>query len=1167
MSSKRSCSKSNKKGFTLVELLAVVAILGIVSVIAIGAYNGISNRSKQKAYDSKVSQIETSAAKWARENNIDRTTSISVNKLVVEGYLTADEATENGLSIIKNPKTNENMICKMIEISYKNGEIQTKFIDSKDNCTLAEQALNDTKIKVIAYQKGVTGTAAALNPNSNNILPWTNKAVSLVVSSDAYKDEAQNSRETNPIVSTSFDFSGNSNEKKVIIDNSNPSNKKSNVYSGKAYVDNPDAYYNVFNVDASIILDSNVVVTYRFKDGTTKSRTINVRIDKEEATASVIAESDWVTNTQKVIVKIDDGNGSGARRFYVGVGNAYNAPGVEKVELCDSNGKNCKYEKEYSAPSVGEYNIWTEDMVGNISVNPKNKISVNNVDTSVPSCYFDNIGTMGQNNWYVTAVTPRMHTSTAGISGLYYGISKGTNNPNYKNYVGYNAVGTSTAAKINNDTQGQDYTCYVKSLAGNEAKKTSTIKVDTTPPTITVSPTKQETYVKSQKITITAKDAISGLGNNSKIEYAWSKDKQNEPTVWESIAIPGTENVGDKGPTGDKEVTITGQGMTGEYYLWIKKGTISDVAGNSSVGKNGKSISYGPFKFDNTAPECELKAEGKKGDNDWYTGNVEISFKSTSDVGSGVKSYGINSTTGSKTASLTSDTSSKTYTGYIEDKAGNKSSCSIIVKRDTESPSCELQATGTKGDDGWYKSDIKVSFKSATDTKSGVDKKGINGIDKDDTLDVYTETDTKGETYTGHVKDKAGNTGTCKATYKIDKTAPSCSIKISSGTLGNNYWYVSDNVTIEFDGKVTDARSGVSGYGLSSDGKANYKDNKITHTADTTGITYIGYAIDKAGNTTTCGSVTFKKDSTKPSCSLKTNCSAIGTKVSNTTDKYWCKSSTVDVEFATTNDATSGIVKKVISTEGEAEAKDSIFSNIPDTGANGKSYTGYVEDEAGHKADCELTVYKDSIAPAESLCTSTYLKESVAEGTEAGRNDWYRGDVTITSTDKDVSYFTVNNEGSYTGSYTIESEGEHEINITLYDAAGNGMSCSTKFIKIDKTNPSFTTTGDNPGCPIKEKDTDPEYKTWRKGTVKDDVSGIDPNSEYTNYKIGATADTMELFKPATTEKGTKIGYEGFCSGGTEVHIKYNICDMAGNCIKGNNFWKQPPPPPPETKTS
>ena len=122
----------NKKGFTLVELLAVVAILGILSIVAIGAYSGITNRSKQKAYESKVSQIETSAAKWARENNIDRTTSISVNKLVVEGYLTADEATENGLSTIKNPVNNENMICKMVEITYKNGEIQTKFIDNKN---------------------------------------------------------------------------------------------------------------------------------------------------------------------------------------------------------------------------------------------------------------------------------------------------------------------------------------------------------------------------------------------------------------------------------------------------------------------------------------------------------------------------------------------------------------------------------------------------------------------------------------------------------------------------------------------------------------------------------------------------------------------------------------------------------------------------------------------------------------------------------------------------------------------------------------------------------------------------------------------------------------------------------------------------------------------------
>ena len=153
----------NRKGFTLVELLAVIAILGILSIVAIGAYSGVTNKSKQKAYQTKVSQIETSAAKWAKENNIDRTTSISVNKLVVEGYLTADEVTDNGLSTITNPTNNENMICKMIEIRYKNGEIVTSFDDSKNNCTLAEQALNDSKIKITAYQQGMPQNKASLN--------------------------------------------------------------------------------------------------------------------------------------------------------------------------------------------------------------------------------------------------------------------------------------------------------------------------------------------------------------------------------------------------------------------------------------------------------------------------------------------------------------------------------------------------------------------------------------------------------------------------------------------------------------------------------------------------------------------------------------------------------------------------------------------------------------------------------------------------------------------------------------------------------------------------------------------------------------------------------------------------------------------------------------------
>lgn len=84
----------SKRGFTLVELLAAIVIIAILGVTAVAAYNGISKNAKEKAYEAKVKQIETAAAKWAEENNVNYKTQVSVNKLIVQGYLQADAVSD-----------------------------------------------------------------------------------------------------------------------------------------------------------------------------------------------------------------------------------------------------------------------------------------------------------------------------------------------------------------------------------------------------------------------------------------------------------------------------------------------------------------------------------------------------------------------------------------------------------------------------------------------------------------------------------------------------------------------------------------------------------------------------------------------------------------------------------------------------------------------------------------------------------------------------------------------------------------------------------------------------------------------------------------------------------------------------------------------------------------
>lgn len=54
--------RRNETGFTLIELVVVIAIIGILSGIAVPAYNGYIEKSRRAADEQLISAINTAAA-------------------------------------------------------------------------------------------------------------------------------------------------------------------------------------------------------------------------------------------------------------------------------------------------------------------------------------------------------------------------------------------------------------------------------------------------------------------------------------------------------------------------------------------------------------------------------------------------------------------------------------------------------------------------------------------------------------------------------------------------------------------------------------------------------------------------------------------------------------------------------------------------------------------------------------------------------------------------------------------------------------------------------------------------------------------------------------------------------------------------------------------------
>lgn len=102
-----------KKGFTLVELLSVIAILGVISLITIPIVSSVIRNGKVKSYEAQVGIIIDASKKWVLKNDNylseEKPIYLTVNKLISSGTIEQE--------VIINPITNEEM-NGCVKVSY-----------------------------------------------------------------------------------------------------------------------------------------------------------------------------------------------------------------------------------------------------------------------------------------------------------------------------------------------------------------------------------------------------------------------------------------------------------------------------------------------------------------------------------------------------------------------------------------------------------------------------------------------------------------------------------------------------------------------------------------------------------------------------------------------------------------------------------------------------------------------------------------------------------------------------------------------------------------------------------------------------------------------------------------------------------------------------------------
>ena len=309
-----------------------------------------------------------------------------------------------------------------------------------------------------------------------------------------------------------------------------------------------------------------------------------------------------------------------------------------------------------------------------------------------------------------------------------------------------------------------------------------------------------------------------------------------------------------------------------------------------------------------------------------------------------------------------------------------------------------MSPSGTLGQNDWYTSNVTL-------TAGGVDAVS-GGVTC--TAPQSQTTETAGATFNASCTNAAGlSTATNAVTVKVDKTGPSATLAVTSGTAGSNGWYT-DDVTVDASG--SDAVSG--GVVCSA---------TQTLTTDTSGTPVNGSCTNAAGLSTNAAPLTVKLDKSNPTANLSITAGTLGT------DGWYIDDVTVHASGAdNVSDPTSCVPLN------QQQTTDTV----------GQQFTADCTNDAGRtQAATPVTIKRDASAPTAHL--------EVVSGTP-GANGWYTSAVTVRTVGADAT------SGVTCSTDQVLDTETAGTTVTGYcvNGAGTRTDAAPLTVKIDTTGPT-----------------------------------------------------------------------------------------------------------------